>query len=109
MILLFAPVSDSGQAWQAHFDAIYSDPASVADLRAFLDGTFFDASLAGRLTLFAVISLLWLISGQAWQSIFDAIYGDPAPVADLRTSSNHVIYITCAMARGSFGISLLGG
>ena len=34
----------------------------------------------------AVISLLWLISGQAWEVHFDAIYGDPALGADLRTT-----------------------
>jgi len=34
------------------------------------------------LTLFIVISLLWLISGQAWEAHFEAIYCDPAPLAD---------------------------
>ena len=38
------------------------------------------------MTLFTVIPLLWLISGQAWEAHFDAIYGDPVLVADLRTS-----------------------
>ena len=46
----------SGQAWDAHYDAIYRDPT------------------------------LWLISEQAWEAHFDAIYADPAPLADFRTS-----------------------
>ena len=38
------------------------------------------------LTLFTVIPLLWLISGQAWEAHFDVIDCDPAPFADFRTS-----------------------
>ena len=53
MLLLWVT---SGQAWEAHFDAVYSDPAPVADLRT---------NLGARVI---------------------AIYGDPALVADLRTS-----------------------
>ena len=36
------------------------------------------------LTLFIVIPLLWLISGQAWEVDFEAIYGDRAHFADRR-------------------------
>ena len=37
------------------------------------------------LTLFTVIPLILLILGRAWEADFDAIYGDPAHFADLRT------------------------
>ena len=45
-----APIS--GQAREAHFDAIHGNPAPVA----------------------------WLISEQAWEVHFDAIYGDRVPL-----------------------------
>ena len=47
----------SGQAREAHFDAIYGDPA-----------------------------LVWLISRQAREANFEPIYSDPAFVANLRTT-----------------------
>ena len=38
------------------------------------------------LMLFTMIPPLWLISEQAWETHFDAIYCVPASLADLRTS-----------------------
>ena len=43
---------NSGQAWEAHREVIYGEPALVADFR----------------------TSLWLISGQAWEGPFDAFY-----------------------------------
>ena len=40
------------------------------------------------LTLFTVIPLSLLILGRAWEAAFDAIYGDPAHFADLRTRND---------------------
>ena len=84
---------------QALFDVICCDPAPLADLRTSLGSTFSRYLLWSRsfgwshhklgkhfLTLFAVIPLLWLISGQAWEDTFQAICCDPAPSADLITN-----------------------
>jgi hypothetical protein len=52
----------SGRAWEAHFVAIYGDPAHFADLRTSLGSILFFVSL------FTLIPIIRLISAQFWEA-----------------------------------------
>ena len=40
-----------------------------------------------------MIPLIFLILGRAWEAAFDAIYGDPAHFADLRSRSGSIFFV----------------